>query len=945
MNGQSSKRALKTSFRASPRSLRPIYTGGPVLLTRDGQWLMTTMGEEVLITEVTSGLAIARIRGDSTAITSLALSYHSDPPTLITSHMSMTVRYYPLPASAPPTATPKPPLLSYTRVLSKAASAPILVSAVSPDSTLLATGSSDGIVKVWDLAGGYVTHMFRGHGGPVSALHFNFPVIAGEERRRMELLTGSTDARVRVYDLRDASARQVGGGNAVKPKAVLEGHVSVVRGIDVSPDGKWAVTGGRDKVVLVWDMLAEGEGTSGKKGGKGKAVATGPKLVQTIIVGEQVESLGLLPKEEDVIGAERGRLLCYTGGEKGVVRVWDVLKAKEVGAMKGVEGVDEAEVDEDEQRGVVSVLYDSTSSALVSIHADQNIIFSSLSTSLPTRQIVGFNDEIVDTAFLTAPSSSSHTHLALATNSNLVRLYSLSTFDARLLSGHRDMVLCLDTSPDDRWLVTGSKDRTARVWAPSRAGTAWRCIAVCEGHTDAIGAVALSRKSDDASGRGRFLFTASQDRTIKMWDLTCLPLDTTSIPDSSPPAKPRSMTTLRAHEKDINSLDVAPNDKFLVSGSQDKLVKLFAVDFESGPAGGAGGFKPLGTCSGHRRGVWTVKFSKTDKVVASGAADRTVRLWSLDDFTCLKTFEGHTNSVLRVDFLSHGMQLVTSASDGLVKLWNIKDEECVKTLDNHEDKIWALAVSSDEKTIVSAGADSLATFWEDSTALEQAEANATLVAAVQSEQDFTNYVALKDYRRAILLALSMAQPGRLLSLFSTVILAKPVPSGEEDDAEGAGASITGSREIDEVLKTLPGLDLVRLLRFVRDWNANARTAPVAQVILHAVLKLRSAESILSAFEQANRAPTRLDEEDDEEEGGEEEEEKTEEEKAKERRKKRKDALVAPISIKELLDGLIPYSERHFARVDKLVQESYMLDYVLGEMDGGLFGEEVMDVEQ
>lgn len=523
-----------------------------------------------------------------------------------------------------------------------------------------------------------MTHLFRGHGGPVSALHFNFPTIpeggggGGEERRRMELLTGSTDARVRIYNLRDANARVVGGGNAVKPKAVLEGHVSVVRGIDVTPDGKWAVTGGRDKVVLVWDMLSGGGETTAveAKKGKGKAAATPatPKLVQTIIVQEQVESLGLLPQEEQVYGAATGRWLCYTGGDKGLVRVWDVLKGTLVAAMKGVEGVDEAELDDeddDEQRGVLSLLYSPTSSSLVSIHADQNIIFHSLSTLLSTRQIIGFNDEIVDVAFLSHPSAPPispsslpetpdipHSHIAVATNSNLLRIYSTSSFNARLLPGHTDMILCLAVSPDHQWLVTGSKDHTARVWAPTTCtqgdGYTWRCIAVCQGHTESIGAVAFARKPFD-DGHARFLFTASQDRTIKMWDLT--PLSAASAASasssSSPPIRPRSMATLRAHEKDINSLDIAPNDKFLVSGSQDKLVKLYAIDFnppkvkapagEGGGRGGAeGGFKLLGTCAGHRRGVWTVKFSKNDKVVASGSADRTVKLWSLDDFTCLK---------------------------------------------------------------------------------------------------------------------------------------------------------------------------------------------------------------------------------------------------------------------------------------------------------------------
>jgi U3 small nucleolar RNA-associated protein 13 len=243
------------------------------------------------------------------------------------------------------------------------------------------------------------------------------------------------------------------------------------------------------------------------------------------------------------------------------------------------------------------------------------------------------------------------------------------------------MVLCLDKSIDYRLLASGSKDRTARVWASTEEGE-WRCVAVCEGHAETVGAIAMSRKLDD-KGQGRFMITASQDRTLKMWDLTSISASKSAGASS---VKPKSLATLRAHEKDINSLDLSPNDRFL--------------------ARPAGALKLVGTCKGHRRGVWAVKFSRTDRIVASGAADRTIKLWSLDDFTCLKvslfdwrlagpealltswkTLEGHTNSVLRVDFLSHGMQLVTSASDGLVKLWNVKDEECVKTLDNHEDKV------------------------------------------------------------------------------------------------------------------------------------------------------------------------------------------------------------------------------------------------------------------
>ena len=78
-------------------------------------------------------------------------------------------------------------------------------------------------------------------------------------------------------------------------------------------------------------------------------------------------------------------------------------------------------------------------------------------------------------------------------------------------------------------------------------------------------------------------------------------------------------------------------------------------------------------------------------MLATGSGDKTVKLWSLDDFSCLKTFEGHTNSVVRVDFINAGMQMVSAASDGLVKVWNVREEGCMATMDNHEDKVCSLS--------------------------------------------------------------------------------------------------------------------------------------------------------------------------------------------------------------------------------------------------------------
>lgn len=113
------------------------------------------------------------------------------------------------------------------------------------------------------------------------------------------------------------------------------------------------------------------------------------------------------------------------------------------------------------------------------------------------------------------------------------------------------------------------------------------------------------------------------------------------------------------------------------------------------------------------------------------------------------------------------------------------------------------------------------------------------------------------------------------------------------------------------------------MTFVRDWNTSVRTCEVAQRVLHAVLKGWSVEAILKVFEKSPDSFMADEEDEDEKEGN-------------ENPSWMKDHSSTPkINLKELIDGLLPYSERHLARADKLVQDSFVVDYILGEMDMGL----------
>ena len=92
--------------------------------------------------------------------------------------------------------------------------------------------------------------------------------------------------------------------------------------------------------------------------------------------------------------------------------------------------------------------------------------------------------------------------LAVATNSELVKVFERDSFSCQLLAGHTGIVLCLDVGAAGSLLATGSKDNTIRLWKRRdlgdsadgpKTGREFVCVAMGTGHTHAVEAVAVSR--------------------------------------------------------------------------------------------------------------------------------------------------------------------------------------------------------------------------------------------------------------------------------------------------------------------------------------------------------------------------------------------------------------------------------------------------------------------
>ncbi|GCB65610.1 hypothetical protein scyTo_0013479, partial [Scyliorhinus torazame] len=278
-------------------------------------------------------------------------------------------------------------------------------------------------------------------------------------------------------------------------------------------------------------------------------------------------------------------------------------------------------------------------------------------------------------------------------------------------------------------------------------------------------------------------------------------------------------------------------------------------------------FSLVGVFRGHKRGIWSVQFSPMDQILATSSADGTVKLWGLQDFNCLKTFEGHDASVLKTIFVSRGTQLLTSGSDGLLKLWTIKTNECIKTLDVHEDKVWGLHSSKNDDLVVTGATDSCIVIWKDVTEIELAEEQAKQEEQILKQQELSNLLHEKKYVKALGLAISLNQPQTVLTVIKAIL-------GESN----------GQVRLESTILKLRQDQKESVLKFCIIWNTNSKNCHEAQSIIQILLRNETPEQLL----QYN-------------------------------------------GIKAALEGLIPYTERHFQRLSRLFQASMFLDYMWQSM--------------
>jgi U3 small nucleolar RNA-associated protein 13 len=193
-------------------------------------------------------------------------------------------------------------------------------------------------------------------------------------------------------------------------------------------------------------------------------------------------------------------------------------------------------------------------------------------------------------------------------------------------------------------------------------------------------------------------------------------------------------------------------------------------------------------------------------------------------------------------------------------------------MDAHTDRVWALDITKDGKRMISGGADSQIVIWKDTTREMEQARMAVEEEAILVDQQLANYLRRKEYGDALKISLERDKPHHALKILNAMI--------EIDVQKGQNGLVS----IQNYIKGWNNEQILRMLRYCREWNTRARNSHVALLTVKAIVSTIPIHKLASIS-----------------------------------------------GVPEIVAGIIPYLERHYERIDRLHASSYLFDFALSSM--------------
>jgi len=561
-----------------------------------------------------------------------------------------------------------------------------------------------------------------GGGGPVVEAAFS------PDGRRVALAAGTS---IRVYSAATHDLEHVLAAG------------SAVHAIAVAPDGG-SLAAATDGGARIWDistgalrheLSVGGRALDVAFAGAGALVTAGATVdVWDVSTGELVRALPTGPATQIAVTPD-GSLVAVRADGSSVVQVLSISTGEQVASPQ--------------LAGDAVDLAVSPDGSLLATAGRRNVYLWSTRTWQLARMLTGATFTIADVAF------TSDGRVLSAAADGTARVYDAATGSliVTLVGQHQQRLTAVAVSPDASLVVTASSDETARLW-PAPLGSAPDVLA---GHRAEVSGAAFSPD-------GRTVLTWSADGSARLWDATSPALGALGKQDGAVTAVDTSPDgrlavsagadgTARVWSFAHGLVRTLPHggpvtralfldDTHVLTASADGFARIWRTDGDAAPVilahgapvravavepgtgriltAGDDGVARMWTRAGRLlwasgRGASVVSAAAASGVVATGAADGSIRLLRSGDGRLVRTLLGHRGSVSSLAFDPSGGELASGGADATARLWSVDGSAKPHVLAGHRYGVTSVAFSPDGTLVLTASVDGDARLWSAST--------------------------------------------------------------------------------------------------------------------------------------------------------------------------------------------------------------------------------------
>jgi WD40 repeat protein/serine/threonine protein kinase len=592
-----------------------------------------------------------------------------------------------------------------------------------PNDKWIATAAADNSVRVWDLDS--ATQLFSleptGRAAALAVSADNKWLMTGSEDTKVgqESRYSAKVWNVETHELAFELTGQTANG--------YRGHLSEVTAVAFSPDGTLALTGDVRGRVILWNLKTrtikhdlEGHSPRFKisavaflSDGSKALTASFDKTVAQWDVATGKEFSGSILRHGDAVTdlkVRKGDRHVVTTSRDGLVRVWDLDTTSQPVATVKVEGQPRAvSISDDGTRAVASAERPNSLSVIRLNGLDKAATNGTV--ELAAERTVSLESQRQLGAAVFTPGVGGKRVVVLGGAE--ARLLDLATGTVEKTFSPLGIVASANFSTNGKWIVTASWDRTARIW-DAATGADIRKLSGPNGHRGDVRSAVFSPDAES-----RYVLTAGEDGRVIVWER-----ETGQV-----------RSVIDRHAGEATGASFSTDGGLILTSSADGTARVW-------DASGLWAKNNADTVKvvqekilkGHRGSVLSATFSADSSSIVTTSEDGTAIVWDAASGDQLYTLAGHTAAVTAAAFSPTGDRVVTASNDGTVKIWDArrvtvdaddlaadedepaKDSDAgrkeILTLAGHSREVTSVAFSpGDGRYILTASVDGKAILW------------------------------------------------------------------------------------------------------------------------------------------------------------------------------------------------------------------------------------------